>query len=71
MNIKQLIGLVSLVLGLYLFITANRSADTFGERAKQEVTGDYTERTRNMMIGGVVLIALGGGLLLFKKRDGA
>jgi len=61
-------GLICLAVGTYLIISANSSMDTFGESVRKEFTGDYSEHTRNYMIGGIVLIVLGGGFLLYAQK---
>lgn len=67
MNIKQIIGLVCLVIGIYLIATSNRSMDTTGEQIRREFTGDYSKHTRNNMMGGIILVVVGGALLLFYR----
>lgn len=65
MNIKQIIGLICLAVGIYLIVNASQSMDTTGEKIRQEFTGDYSDDLKYNMIGGIILIVIGGGLLLF------
>jgi hypothetical protein len=60
-------GLICIAVGIYLIISANSSMDTVGESIKKEISGDYSEHTRNYMIGGIVLIILGGSFLLYAR----
>lgn len=68
MHLKQIIGLICLVIGIYLIYNANRAMDTTAEKFKQEFTGDYSKHARNNMVGGIVLVILGGGLLLLRGK---
>ena len=61
-------GIICLIVGIYLIISANSSMDTVGESIKKELTGDYSEHTRNYMIGGIILVILGGGFLLYTRK---
>ncbi len=68
MYLKQIVGFAALIIGVYLIATAGSSMDTTGQKVKKEITGDYTRHTRNNMIGGIALVVLGGGLLLFWRE---
>lgn len=68
MYMKQIIGFASLIIGVYLIATAGSSMDTTGQKVKKEITGDYSNHTRNNMIGGIALVVIGGGILLFWKE---
>lgn len=67
MNIRQIIGIVCVAVGIYLIISANQSMKTTGQKIKQEFTGTYSESIRINLIGGIVLVAVGSGLLIFSR----
>lgn len=69
MAAKRIIGFVFLAVGIVLMVLANRSMDTTAEKVKQEVTGQYTQNTRWDLIGGIALLVLGGGLVLFSRKE--
>lgn len=69
MNGKRLIGFVLLAVGIALMVLANRSVDTSAEKVKHEVTGQYTQTTRWDFVGGMALLVLGSGLVLFSRKE--
>lgn len=69
MSIKHIIAITCIAVGIYLIASANRSQKTTGEQIRKEFTGDYSQHSRNNMIGGIVLVVLGGGLLLYRGRN--
>lgn len=68
MNYKQIIGIICVAVGIYLIVTSSQSMDSTGQKIKQEFTGTYSKSIRMEMIGGIVLVAIGGGLLVFYRR---
>ncbi len=64
-------GLICLAVGIYLIISGISSMDTAGESFKKELTGDYSDHTRNNIIGGIILVVLGGGCLLYTRKNKA
>lgn len=65
MKIKLILGIICVIIGVYFIVSANNSRDTTGESIRREFTGDYSPHNRKEMVGGIVLVVLGGGLLLF------
>lgn len=65
MNLKKIIGLVCIVLGVYFMANANKSMDSTKEKVRKHVVGGYSHHTRNYMIAGIGLIVVGGALLFF------
>lgn len=68
MGIARILGFVLVVAGTMLLVSAYRATGSFTERAMESVTGRYSERTQRDLIlggagvvGGVLLIAFGGG----------
>jgi Protein of unknown function (DUF3185) len=59
-----ILGIISLILGVFLIGFALRSAQTFTDKVVQGVTGRYTQKTMFSLIGGA-LLALLGLVLLF------
>jgi hypothetical protein len=65
MGTKQIIGLVLLVLGAVLLYFGWQATDAPLEQAREGLTGEYSDRTMQYLIGGGVAAAAGIGLLLF------
>ncbi|PTL83534.1 hypothetical protein DAT35_15400 [Vitiosangium sp. GDMCC 1.1324] len=64
----RILGFVLVVAGTMLLVSAYRATGSLSERAMETLTGRYTERTQRDLIlggagvvGGVLLIAFGGG----------
>ena len=67
LNFRQIIGIVAIVIGIFLIVSASRSMDSTGQKIKQEFTGTYSKSIRLDMIGGIVLVVVGGGLLVYSR----
>ena len=68
MGIVRILGFMLVVAGTVFLVSAFRATDSFLERASEKLTGRYSERTQRDLaiggagvVGGVLLIALGGG----------
>ncbi len=71
MGIARIVGFMLVVAGTFFLVSAYRATGSFAERATEMFTGRYSERTQRELalgaagvVGGVLLIAFGGG----KKR---
>jgi hypothetical protein len=62
---KRILGLVLLVAGGVLLYFGWQATDAPLEQARESLTGDYSERTMQYLIGGALVAAAGVGLLLF------
>jgi threonine/homoserine/homoserine lactone efflux protein len=62
---KRILGLVLLVAGGVLLYFGWQATDAPLEQARESLTGDYSERTMQYLIGGALIAAAGVGLLLF------
>jgi len=67
-GIVRILGFMLVVAGTVFLVSAFRATDSFLERASEKLTGRYSERTQRDLaiggagvVGGVLLIALGGG----------
>ena len=65
METKQVIGLVLLVLGAVLLYFGWQATDAPLEQASKGLTGEYSDRTMQYLIGGAVAAAAGVGLYFF------
>jgi hypothetical protein len=65
MGTKRLVGIVLLVLGAVLLYFGWQATDAPLEQAREGLTGEYSDRTMQYLIGGAVAAAAGIGLLLF------
>ena len=68
MGIVRILGFMLVVASTVFLVGALRATDSLLERAADKITGHYTERTQRELalggagvVGGVLLIALGGG----------
>jgi drug/metabolite transporter (DMT)-like permease len=68
MKPMQILGAVLFAVGVVLLIFALRASDAPAEQVVEAMTGSYTDRTMQYLIGGIAA-AVGGALLfLFGKR---
>jgi threonine/homoserine/homoserine lactone efflux protein len=65
MGQKKVLGIVLLVVGAVLLYFGWQASDAPLEQARESLTGDYSDRTMQYLIGGAVAAAAGVGLLLF------
>ena len=64
---KRILGIVLVVIGALFLYFGYQKTGAVTEKAKQTITGDYTDRTMFYLVGGaaagiagIALIALGG-----------
>jgi ascorbate-specific PTS system EIIC-type component UlaA len=67
-GIARIVGFMLVVAGTVFLVTAYRATGSMSERAMETFTGRYTERTQRDLalggagvVGGILLIAFGGG----------
>jgi hypothetical protein len=65
MSIGRIVGLCFLVLGIMLFVFGMSAADSPLEEFSRTFTGQFTDRTNFLIIGGVVSMVVGAALMLF------
>ena len=65
MGTKQIVGIVLVVLGVVLLYFGWQATDAPLEQAREGLTGEYSDRTMQYLIGGVVAAAAGVALFLF------
>ena len=68
MGTKQIVGLVLVVLGAVLLYFGWQATDAPLERASKGLTGEYSDRTMQYLIGGGVAAAAGIGLFLAGRK---
>jgi len=68
MGPKQILGIVLIVLGAVLLYFGWQATDAPIEQARESLTGDYSDRTMQYLIGGAVAAAAGVGLMLFGSK---
>ncbi|QRN98171.1 DUF3185 family protein [Archangium violaceum] len=68
MGIVRILGFMLVVAGTVFLVSAYRATGSVSERAMETLTGRYTERTQRDLaiggagvVGGILLIAFGGG----------
>jgi len=67
-DVKRIVGLVLVVVGAILLYFGFTATDAPLEQARESLTGDYSDRTMQYLIGGAVAAVAGLGLLFFGKR---
>jgi hypothetical protein len=67
-GIVRILGIMLIVAGTVFLVSAWRATDSLVEKAAEKLSGHYTERTQRDLaiggagvVGGVLLLALGGG----------
>jgi ascorbate-specific PTS system EIIC-type component UlaA len=67
-GIARIVGFMLVVAGTFFLVSAYRATGSLSERAMETFTGRYSERTQRDLaiggagvVGGVLLIAFGGG----------
>jgi LPXTG-motif cell wall-anchored protein len=68
MRIKAIIGLVLLAVGAMLLYFGLQATDAPLERARETLTGDYSDQTMLYLIGGGAAAVAGLALLVFGRR---
>ena len=68
MGTKQIIGLVLLVLGAVLLYFGWQATDAPLEQAREGLTGEYSDRTMQYLIGGAVAAVAGIALFVVGKK---
>lgn len=68
MNVMQVAGVVSLVLGVVLLGFAYQSSNAPVDQISDALTGRYTDQTMTYLFLGVSAVVGGGLLALFARR---
>ena len=68
MRFKRVLGSVLLIIGIVVFIFGAVETSQFSEKLVKELSGEYSHSTLYPLIGGFILIAIGGLLILLKKK---
>jgi len=69
MGTKQIVGLVLLVLGAVLLYFGWQATDAPLEQAREGLTGEYSDRTMQYLIGGAVAAVAGIALFVVGKKS--
>jgi len=68
-NIKQIVGIVLVVLGIALVGMSFRGDNaSYGEKIKRKVIGGSSKETKRELIGGIVFIVAGVGVFLLGRK---
>ena len=67
-NTKKIVAIVLIVVGAVLLYFGLQATDAPLEQARESLTGDYSDRTMQYLIGGVVAVAAGLAMLFFSGR---
>ncbi len=68
MPTKTVIGLVLLVVGAILLYFGFQATDAPVERARETLTGNYSDETMRYLVGGAAAAVAGLALLIFGRR---
>jgi len=66
MNIRRILGIALIAIGITLIVTAQHAKDTMRETLENEFTGTYSNDTKTRLIGGVILLVAGFGLVMYR-----
>ncbi len=68
MNLFRIIGVAALAAGILLLAFGINATHKANEAIVEKLTGRYTDTTTWYIVGGLVLVVLGGGLIVSKRR---
>jgi drug/metabolite transporter (DMT)-like permease len=68
MHWTRIVGIALLVGGLVLLFMGWQATDSFTEDVAETLTGQYTESTRQYLIGGAVAAVVGLVMLVFGAK---
>ena len=69
MGTKQIVGIVLVVLGAVLLYFGWQATDAPLEQAREGLTGEYSDRTMQYLIGGAVAAVAGIALFVVGKKS--
>ena len=66
----RIVGLLLLAVGIVLLVLGINASQSLGEEVRQELAGDYSDKTIAYIVGGIAGIVVGGGLLVagFRRK---
>jgi hypothetical protein len=68
MSLFRILGTAALICGVILFVFGIRATDKVHEKVVENVTGHYSDHTMGYIIGGVILVVVGAGLMMKRRR---
>jgi hypothetical protein len=68
MSVKQIIGLVLVIVGFVVAVMAFREMNTFAAKVARGVTGHANWILMAKLIGGAVIALAGGAMLYFYRK---
>jgi LPXTG-motif cell wall-anchored protein len=68
MNMKQIFGVATLLVGVVLLTLAYHASSAPVEQLSNALTGRYTDQTMWYLLLGIVAAATGGAFVLFGRR---
>ncbi len=67
MNVKQIIAILILLVGVGMIVYSVQQMDTLKETVAMKVKGKYSNHTMTSLIGGIAMVILGGsGAIIFR-----
>ncbi len=70
-NVLRVAGLILLVFGITFLFWGFDLSQSFSNRFMREMAGEYPEQTKKYIFGGIAMLVVGIGCLVysFKRRD--
>ena len=65
---SRFVGLALMAGGIILVVLGFQAKDSFASEMKEVIDGTPTDETIWYFVGGTILIILGAGLAIFKRR---
>jgi len=62
------LGIACLVAGIILFVYGLNAGDSFASNVKESLTGNPTDRSMWLLVGGAVLVVVGGSTMFAGSR---
>lgn len=61
----RIVAFIALIVGITFLFWGLSMTDTFANRFMKEMAGEYLDETKRYIFGGIILIAISSGYLLF------
>lgn len=66
---QRVVGLALVAVGIFLLVMGINAADSFASEVSEFFTGNPTDRSVWLMIGGVAAIVGGGAMAAMSRRE--
>lgn len=68
MSTGRVVAMLLLVIGLVLLVAGMIASDSVGDQLSKTFTGEFTDSTSFMILGGLIMAVIGGVVMIFGGR---